>query len=71
MNFLNRQLINVNGQLYLVKRILREDAVKNVDAAKELLSCEYAFRKDGFLYFCDSVPEIETINEDEQTQNNA
>jgi ERCC4-type nuclease len=68
---ITNQFINVNDQLYLVKRVVREESVKNVDAAKEVLYSEHVFRKDGFLYFCDIIHDLEPEKqEDEQTETN-
>jgi hypothetical protein len=44
-------------------RTFKEDHVKNVDGLKELLHIDIVFRKDGLLYFCNTVQDLEIINE--------
>lgn len=68
---ITKQFINVNDQLYVVNRVLKEESVKNVEAAKEVLFSDHVFRKDGFLYFCELIPDLEQEQEktqDEQTE---
>ena len=55
--------IKVNEGLYKVVRTFKEEHVKNVDGLKELLHIDIVFRKDGLLYFCDIVQDLEIINE--------
>ena len=55
--------IKVNEELYKVVRTFKEEHVKNVDGLKELLHIDIVFRKDGLLYFCDTVQDLEIINE--------
>tara|TARA_R110000868_G_scaffold157467_2_gene384753 strand:+ start:241 stop:432 length:192 start_codon:yes stop_codon:yes gene_type:complete len=55
--------IKVNEGLYKVVRTFKEEHVKNVDGLKELLHIDIVFRKDGMLYFCDTVQDLEIINE--------
>jgi hypothetical protein len=67
MSLIN-QFINVNDQLYRVKRIVREEHVKNVDAAKEVYYSEHVFRRDGYLYYCEMVQDLEIIPDEEVTK---
>ena len=55
--------IRVNEGLYKVVRTFKEEHVKNVDGLKELLHIDIVFRKDGLLYFCNNVQDLEIINE--------
>ena len=55
--------LNVNDVLYKVLRTFKEDQVKNVEGLKQLLHIDIVFRKDGLLYFCDNVIDLEIINE--------
>lgn len=55
--------IRVNEGLYKVVRTFKEEHVKNVDGLKELLHIDIVFRKDGLLYFCDIIQDLEIINE--------
>jgi hypothetical protein len=55
--------IRVNDGLFRVMRTFKEDHIKNVDGLKELLHIDIVFRKDGLLYFCNTVQDLEIINE--------
>lgn len=55
--------IKVNDSLFRVMRTFKEEHIKNVDGLKELLHVDIVFRKDGLLYFCDTVQDLEIINE--------
>ncbi len=60
---INREVISVRGELYLVNRQLKDESKWDVDILKKLWNCTHAFRNDGILYMC---REIETINYQEQ-----
>ena len=60
---INREVISVKGELYLVYRQLKDESKWDVDILKKLWNCTHAFRNDGILYMC---REIETINYQEQ-----
>ena len=62
-----KEIINANGNLYQLIRILREDQLKNpnMEDLKEYFLCDTLLRKQGLLYFCRLIEEIEyeEINE--------
>jgi hypothetical protein len=60
---INREVISVKGELYLVYRQLKDKSKWDVDILKKLWNCTHAFRNNGILYMC---REIETINYQEQ-----
>ena len=60
---INREVINVKGELYLVHRQLNDESKWDVDILKKLWNCTHAFKNNGILYMC---REIETINYQEQ-----
>lgn len=60
---INREVINVKGELYLVHRQLKDESKWDVDILKKLWNCTHAFKNNGILYMC---REIETINYQEQ-----
>ena len=60
---INREVINVRGELYLVHRQLKDESKWDVDILKKLWNCTHAFKNNGILYMC---REIETINYQEQ-----
>ena len=62
-----KEIINANGNLYQLVRVLREDQLKNpnMEDLKKYFLCDTLLRKQGLLYFCRLIEEIEyeEINE--------
>jgi len=62
-----KEIINANGNLYQLVRILKENQLKNPDMEdlKKYFYCDTLLRKQGKLYFCRLIKEIEyeEINE--------
>ena len=62
-----KKIISANGNLYQLVRTIREDQLKNpnMEDLKEYFLCDTLLRKQGMLYFCRLIKEIdyEEINE--------
>ena len=62
-----KEIINANGNLYQLVRVLKENQLKNpnMEDLKEYFFCDTLLRKQGLLYFCRLIEEIEyeEINE--------
>ena len=62
-----KEIINANGNLYQLIRVLKESSLKNpnTEDLKEYFLCDTVLRKQGVLYFCRIIEEIEyeEINE--------
>ena len=62
-----KEIIKANGNLYQLVRVLRENQLKNpnMEDLKEYFLCDTLLRKQGLLYFCRLIKEIEyeEINE--------
>ena len=62
-----KEIINANGNLYQLVRVLKENQLKNpnMEDLKEYFVCDTLLRKQGLLYFCRLIEEIEyeEINE--------
>ena len=62
-----KEIINANGNLYQLVRTIREDQLKNpnMEDLKKYFLCDTLLRKQGMLYFCRLIEEIEyeEINE--------
>ena len=62
-----KKIINANGNLYQLVRVLKENQLKNpiMEDLKEYFLCDTLLRKQGLLYFCRIIKEIEyeEINE--------
>ena len=56
-----KEIIAANGNLYQLIRILKEDQLKNpnMEDLKEYFLCDTLLRKQGLLYFCRLIEEIE------------
>ena len=59
---LTKQFIPFNEKLFLVKRILKEEHGPNIDAWKEYLGVDIVLRKEGLLYFLETVEELEILS---------
>ena len=56
-----KEIINANGNLYQLIRVLQEDQLKNpnMEDLKEYFLCDTLLRKQGRLYFCRLIEEID------------
>ena len=62
-----KEIINANGNLYQLVRSIQENKLKNpnTEDLKEYFNCDTVLRKQGVLYFCRIIKDIEyeEINE--------
>ena len=62
-----KKIITANDNLYQLVRTIREDQLKNpnMEDLKKYFHCDTLLRKQGLLYFCRLIEEIEyeEINE--------
>jgi len=56
-----KEIITANGNLYQLVRILKENQLKNpiMEDLKKYFLCDTLLRKQGLLYFCRLIKEIE------------
>ena len=56
-----KQIIYNGDKAYQLVRVLKEDSLKNPDISvlKQLYHCDTLLRKQGLLYFCRLIEEIE------------
>ena len=56
-----KQIIYNGDKAYQLIRVLKEDSLKNPDISvlKQLFHCDTLLRKQGLLYFCRLIEEIE------------
>ena len=56
-----KEIITANDNLYQLIRVLKEDQLKNpnMEDLKEYFLCDTLLRKQGLLYFCRLIKEIE------------
>ena len=58
---LTKQFIPFNDKLYLVKRIIKEEHRPIIDTWKLILGADTVLRKEGLLYFLETVEDLEII----------
>ena len=56
-----KNIVRTKGKAYELVRTLRESSLKNpdMDILKEYFLCDTLLRKQGLLYFCRLIKEIE------------
>ena len=56
-----KQIISANNNLYQLIRVLKENQLKdpNTEDLKEYFLCDTVLRKQGLLYFCRIIEDIE------------
>ncbi len=61
---LHRNFLKINDDLFEVKKTLKEEFMdgKNLDDFKIWYGVEAVFKKDGLLYFCVKINELEIVN---------
>lgn len=57
------QFLNFNNNLYIIKKLIREEHAPIIDAWKEQLRADTVLRKEGVLYFLELVPDLEIITD--------
>jgi len=56
------EFLTFEDNLYVIKRILKENTNPVIDVWKEHLKADIVLRRDGWLYFLELVPDLEIIN---------
>ena len=56
-----KQIITANGNLYQLIRVITESRLKNpnMEDLKKYFYCDTLLRKQGMLYFCRLIEEVE------------
>jgi len=54
--------IKVNDELFQVVRVFSEERIKDFNLAKEFFQAESVFKKEGLLYFCNKIIDLEVVN---------
>jgi len=58
-----REFLTFQDNLYIIKRILKEEHNPVIDVWKDHLNADIVLRRDGWLYFLELVPDLEIIKE--------
>ena len=60
-----REFLYFQDKLFIIKRIIKESTLPNIEKWKEHLNADTVLRRDGSLYFLENVPDLEIIEEPE------
>jgi hypothetical protein len=62
-----KQVINWNGDLYIIKRSLKEDRLPEdlIQEYKEFVLADAVVKKDGILHFIQKIDEAQIVKEEE------
>lgn len=63
-----KQVLRINDDLYVVKKVLREEYCKDVEILKQFYLTDTVFKKENLMYFCEKVIDLEPEPELEQEQ---
>jgi len=67
---ITRNIIDVNGQLFEVKRTYKDENVKDPVGLKDFLGYDVLFKKEGTLYFCNFIQDTEFVDLPYEQTNN-
>ena len=61
-----KQVINWNGDLYIIKRSLKEDRLSEdlIQEFKEFVVADAVVKKDGILHFIQKIDEAQIVEEE-------
>jgi hypothetical protein len=54
-----KEVLNINGTLFLVKKVLREEYGKDIELLKQWYLADIVFRKESLLYFCEQIIDLD------------
>jgi hypothetical protein len=60
---MQREFVEISGELFEVIRTVREDSHPIVDTWKEHLRADRVFRKEGYYFFCRLIEEAVIVEE--------
>ena len=66
-----RNIIDINGQLFEIKKTFKEEGIKDPVGLKEFLGYDVLFKKEGVLYFCNEIIETEFVDLPYEQKNNS
>lgn len=60
---MQREFVEISGELFEVLRTVREDSHPIVDTWKDHLRADRVFRKEGYYFFCRLIEEAVIVEE--------
>lgn len=61
---LNNHFVRFQDKLYIVKHHFPEHQIQDVNGLKEYYNSSISLRKDGRIFFCDEIEDVEEIVEE-------
>ncbi len=62
------RFVSMPDKLVQIKRVYYEDRVKDMNGIKEWLNCDVVLRKNGLMYFCQTIEEAEIVSDELLTE---
>jgi hypothetical protein len=64
---ISKQVIDWNGELYSIKRVIKETSIKEVfvQEYKEYINSDTVLKRNGMYYFVEKIPEAQIVEEEE------
>jgi hypothetical protein len=60
---MNKQFLTFQDNLYVLKKVIKEEHNPNIDVWKEILRADIVLKKESLFYFVELVPDLEIIEE--------
>ena len=62
---IRKEIIRFNDNLYTIQRKFAEGSVRidKVQELRKLLECDIVLKNNGWLFYCDLIPEAEIVSE--------
>ena len=57
------EFVNFQDRIFLIKKIIKEEHLPNIEVWKEHLMADTVLKKDGLLYFLEIVPDLDIITD--------
>ena len=54
-----KEVLNINGSLFLVKKVLQEEYCKDIELLKQWYLADIVFKKETLFYFCEQIVDLD------------
>lgn len=58
-----RSMVRIHDEIYELKRVFLQSAVKDIEVVKEWLECTDVFYHDIYMLFCSKIEDVEVVEE--------
>ena len=65
LEMIRHEMVKFNDNLYFVVRKYPEDIIKTdkIQELRELIGADIVLRQNGWLFYCEQIPEAEIVSE--------